>query len=76
MGINEPEFGFQDGSHSSNWTFKDVKNRVLELGSTRLIKLIAKKEYWLWTEGTYQVERYAFGIGWKEHFDYDTIITK
>lgn len=76
MGINEPEFGFQDGSHSANWTAKDVTDRIKELGPERLTKLLAKKEYWLWTEGTYQSERYAFGIGWKEHFDYDTILTK
>lgn len=76
MGMNETEFGFQDGSHSTKWTGGDVKNRILELGPKRLLKLFAKKEFWLWTEGTYQVERYAFGIGDNEQFFYDTPITK
>lgn len=75
MGINEKEFGFQDGSHSTEWTFGDVKNRIQELGPQRLLKLLCKKQYWLWTEGTYQVERYAFGTGSQEQFLYSTPTT-
>ena len=75
MGINEKEFGFQDGSHSTEWTFGDVKNRIQELGPQRLLKLLCKKQYWLWTEGTYQVERYAFGTGAPEQFSYTTTVT-
>lgn len=76
MGINEEEFGFQDGSHSTEWTFYDVKNRIQELGPQRLLKLLCKKQYWLWTEGTYQVERYVFGTGSLEQFSYMTPITE
>ncbi len=76
MGLNEAEFGFQDGSHATNWTGKDVIDRMVELGPVRLLKLLAKKEYWLWTEGTYQAERYSFGVGSKEQFYYDTFLTK
>lgn len=75
MGINEKEFGFQDGSHSTEWTFEDVKNRIQELGPQRLAKLLCKKQYWLWTEGTYQVERYVFGTGSIEQFSYITPVT-
>ncbi len=35
MGINEEEFGFQDGTHSSNWTSKDVINKAKALGVKR-----------------------------------------
>lgn len=76
MGINEEEFGFQDSSHSTEWTFEDVKKRITDLGPEKLIKLLCKKHCWLWTEGTYQVERYAFGIGEGEQYFYDTPITK
>ena len=75
MGINEAEFGFQDSSHSVDWTFGDVTSRIKELGVKRLTKLLAKKEYWLWTEGTYQVERYAFGAGQEDTFYYETPLT-
>lgn len=75
MGINEEEFGFQDASHSTQWTFQDVINRTKELGIKRLTKLLTKKEFWLWTEGTYQVERYAFGNGTKDLFYYETPVT-
>ena len=76
MGINEEEFGFQDASHSTKWTFADVKDRIVELGPFKLIKLLGKKQYWLWTEGTYQVQRYAFGVEEGEQFFYETPATK
>ncbi len=75
MGINEKEFGFQDQSHSVNWRPNDIINRVKELGPKRLAKLLVKKEYWLWTEGTYQVERYAFGAGGNNVYYYETPLT-
>ena len=37
--------------------------------------LLAKKEYWLFTEGTYQVQRYAFGEGQENTFYYETPVT-
>lgn len=76
IGLNEEKFGFQDGSFSSEWTALNIVERVKDLGPQRLMKLLAKKEYWLWTEGTYQAERYAFGIGMEEQFYYDTFLTK
>lgn len=61
MGLNEEEFGFQDGSHSEDWTFSDCIERIQSLGMKRTVKLLAKKELWMWSEGTYQAERYGFG---------------
>lgn len=75
MGINEKEFGFQDNSHSPNWTFKDYTERIQELGFVRITKLISKKVAWTWTEGTYQVERYAFGHELENQYYYDTFLT-
>ncbi len=40
-----------------------------------MLALLAKKEYWLWTEGTYQVQRYAFGAGQEDAYYYETPIT-
>ncbi len=76
MGFNEEEFGFQNSSHSADWGFDDVVNRFKELGFGRLVKLLGKKHLWLWTEGTYQVERYVFGDGSDGLFFYETPITK
>ncbi len=61
MGINEEEFGFQDGSHSTEWTSDDYREKIADLGAARLSKLLVKKEFWMWSEGTYQAGRYGFG---------------
>ncbi len=75
VGLNEQKFGFQDGSYSPKWEAKDIVERIKSLGGKRLMTLLAKKEYWLWTEGTYQVQRYAFGNGLPDLFYYETPIT-
>lgn len=61
MGINEDEFGFQDGTHSSEWTMKDCVDKYRELGLIKVLKIWAEKELWMWSEGTYQAERYGLG---------------
>ncbi len=61
MGINEEEFGFQDGTHSANWTWEDCVEKYRTMGWKRVLKTMAKKEIWMWTEGTYQAQRYGFG---------------
>lgn len=61
MGVNEEEFGFQDGTHSPDWTFEDCVDKYKELGAAKVLKIFAKKEIWMWSEGTYQAQRYAFG---------------
>lgn len=75
MGFNEEEFGFQDGSHRADYTFNDVIDKLNDLGFVRTFKLLCKKEAWLWTEGTYQVSRYAFGEDTQNAFEYTTFIT-
>ncbi len=61
MGINEEEFGFQDGSHSSDWTFEDCVEKYRQTGVKGVLKIYGKKEAWMWTEGTYQAQRYGLG---------------
>lgn len=75
MGFNEEEFGFQDGSHSVEWTFSDCIDRVKDLGVPGTLKLLAKKELWMWSEGTYQAERYGFGDA-AASYSYNGIVTR
>lgn len=75
MGINEAEFGFQDQSHSSAWTMTDYLSRYRELGVGRTLKIFAKKTLWMWSEGTYQAQRYGMGTTDAVYL-YDTIITR
>lgn len=60
MGLNKDRIGFQDGTHSAYWTFQDVIEKIKELGFFGIIKLFVKKNFWTWSEGTYQARRYAF----------------
>ena len=62
MGINEEEFGFMhieiaDGSKN----FSDFYNLLISRDVKRNCKLFGRKVFWEWTQGTYQVQRYAFG---------------
>lgn len=78
IGINEAEFGFMDNDFSYDRSAQDVINRVEEYGPVRMGKIILKKTFWLWSQGTYQAERYAFGgnvADWSEKFEYETILT-
>ncbi|MCR5700808.1 MAG: glycosyltransferase family 39 protein [Lachnospiraceae bacterium] len=61
MGVNEQEFGFQDGSHSMDWTKEDCVEKYKALGMRKLLRIYVKKEIWMWSEGTYQAERYGLG---------------
>lgn len=74
MGINEAEFGFQNGTHSTDWTFRDCIDKYKNMGPSRVTKTLAKKELWMWTEGTYQAERYGFG-GYDSTFAHENRIT-
>ena len=78
IGLNEPEFGFMDNNFSYDRSFDDVVDRVKEYGPKRMTVLLGKKTFWLWSQGTYQAERYAFGIDVtesSEKFEYDTVLT-
>lgn len=75
MGINEEEFGFQDGTHSSDWTWKDCVDKYKEMGWERVTVTLVKKEVWMWSEGTYQAQRYGFGDAWAA-YNHENFITK
>lgn len=79
IGINEEEFGFMDGDFSYDRSFEDVVRRIQEYGPCRFCNILLKKTFWLWSQGTYQAQRYAFGNdveNWKEKFAYETILTR
>lgn len=78
MAFNEEEFGFQDGTHDLNRNFSDVEKRLEGYDKKTLLKIIGEKLEWTWTEGTYQAQRYAFGVnsGTQDKFEYVTPITK
>lgn len=79
IGLNEKEFGFMDNDLSYERNWDDIINRVEDYGPTKLTKIIGKKTFWLWTQGTYQAERYAFGSDVSnelDKFEYKTVATK
>ena len=79
IGINEKEFGFMDNDLSYDRDLKDIKERVCDYGTVKLLKIICKKTFWLWTQGTYQAERYAFGNDTNnalDKFEYETFLTQ
>lgn len=79
MGINEAEFGFQDNDFSYDRTAQDVIDGVVDYGPIRLTKILKKKTFWLWTQGTYQAQRYAFGldeVNALDKFEYEIFVTK
>lgn len=78
IGINEEEFGFMDGDFSYERDAQDVIDRIKEYGPVRFSKIILKKTFWLWSQGTYQAQRYAFGddvVSWEQKFEYETPLT-
>lgn len=79
IGLNEEEFGFMDGDFSYERTMGDVVKRVQEYGPFRTMKILIKKTVWLWMQGTYQAQRYAFGVDCdfpEEKFQYVTYAEK
>lgn len=75
MGVNEAEFGFQDNTHSSDVTLWDCIARYREYGLVKVIRIFAKKTFWIWGEGTYQAGRYGYGY-LNNEYSYETFITK
>lgn len=79
IGINEEEFGFMNGDFSYERSLDDVIQRVEEYGPIRLTKIFAKKIHWTWMQGTYQAQRYGFGLDVDnalDKFEYETFVTK
>ncbi len=78
IGLNEAEFGFMDGDFSYDRSGQDVLDRLKEYGPVRVSKILLKKTFWLWSQGTYQAQRYAFGedvSDGAEKFEYETVLT-
>jgi len=76
MGINMNRFGFWDNKQSYNIyqvqgnynkeqsteLFKEsINNKLSRATSSDLVKMYYKKITWVWTEGTYQIDRYGIG---------------
>lgn len=78
IGLNEERFGFMDGTHSTDRTMEDVRKRISDYSFLQMSKILTKKVFWTWQQGTFQSERYAFGNDRpaQEKFSYDTFATK
>ncbi len=79
IGLNEERLGMMDMDFSYDRTAKDVIDRIVDYGPVKTTEILTKKTFWLWTQGTYQAQRYGFGIDTQseeEKFEYSTILTK
>lgn len=80
MGINEEEFGFMHNELlDGNKSFQDFSTLLFSRNIEQNTKLFSKKIFWTWTQGTYQAQRYGFGINaatYNEKFEYETFATK
>ncbi len=78
IGLNEERLGMMDMDFSYDRTAQDVIDRIVDYGPIKTTEILAKKTFWLWTQGTYQSQRYGFGIDTQleeEKFEYSTILT-
>lgn len=78
IGLNEAEFGFMDQDFSYSRNPGDILQRIIDYGPLRTIRIIIKKTFWLWTQGTFQAQRYVFGedaLIENEKFYYHSLLT-
>jgi len=76
MGMNEERFGYWDNSFSYNIYLREgglnkeksariyselIKKNLQGERLLKTVKVYVKKNFWLWTEGTYQAEYYGIG---------------
>jgi hypothetical protein len=80
MGINEEEFGMMHNEIlDSPKTFEDFYELLISRNVKQNVKLFGRKIFWTWTQGTYQAQRYGFGLDeddYSEKFMYETPVTK
>lgn len=80
MAFNKEKFGFQDGSHSPERSLNEVIDRLKGYSVHDILEILTKKSYWMWMEGTYQAQRYAFGEdngdAYLDKFQYNTPVLK
>lgn len=63
MGINEEEFGFMHNEISGGKkSFSDFYELLVSRDVDQNCKLFGRKIFWEWSQGTYQAQRYAFGV--------------
>lgn len=81
-GINEPEFGMMHNEYFvrgfySNVGFNDFIDTLFSRSLLQNIRFFGRKIMWVWTQGTYQCQRYGFGydVGENDKFIYETILT-
>ena len=78
IGFNEAKFGFMDQDFSYSRNLRDILQRIIDYGPLRTIRIIIKKTFWLWTQGTFQAQRYVFGedaLTENEKFYYHSLLT-
>jgi len=74
IGLNPKTVGFQDGSHDMTRSFFDIKQRLDYLKFSGLMSLIIRKIFWIFMEGTYQLQRYGIGYPGDVSFYYKTFL--
>ena len=50
-----------DRKKASEFLINDIKKKLKNSGTAKILEGYAKKTFWVWTEGTYQVNFYGFG---------------
>lgn len=80
MGINEEEFGFMHNEIADGTkNFSDFYNLLISRNMAQNVKLFGRKIFWEWSQGTYQAQRYSFGLDATaalDKFEYETPITR
>lgn len=79
MGINEEEFGMMHNEllDEGSKSFDDFTTMLFSRTFDQNVHLFSRKIIWTWTQGTYQVQRYAFGgnRSAEDKFLYQTFLT-
>lgn len=79
MGINEEEFGMMHNEllDEGSKSFDDFTTMLFSRTFDQNVHLFSRKIIWTWTQGTYQVQRYAFGGNRpaEDKFLYQTFLT-
>lgn len=84
MGINEEEFGFMHNeiAGGGSKSFSDFYNLLISRNLKQNCRLFGRKIFWEWSQGTYQAQRYGFGVdaeyspdGELSKFDYHSPVT-
>ena len=80
MGINEPEFGMMHNEYAeyTQMRFHDFWSLLTSRSFKQNCEIFGKKILWMWTQGTYQCQRYGFGYDMDDpslKYIYQTFLT-